>query len=1130
MADFNFYLNRQGIQGRKGDKGDAGFTPTISVSEQTLNSYKLKITNEYNEFETPNLIGNLGVTDNGGTYLRYDPATGAVSTGEIDGATTEVVGGVRKSTDTDLTNLSADTVVTPANVADMLPLLLEAGTDNVTITQDEATSKTKISVTNSSSGDVTAAGNNRFTGDNTFTGKVNIAGGALTVDGVANLNQTTAQYLNAVNITSAGEVNATSIKANGLRSDDIQTTENKKYLTELDVDNQTIQVINGKLHCNLDELGNEVNSLTGDVNNLTGNVNSLTGNVNSLTGEVTDLTGRVTANEADISAMKTGKQNKLTAGANVTLTDLTDGTVRIDATGGGGTGDIPIASATTLGGIKVGKNLTIDENGTLNATGGSGTAIDDATTSTTSTWSSSKINSEITTDIENLKNTKNNNIFDLSKFTVVGSPTITDDGITSGFSASNYIKIPYDWAKDVTNFKITGKFKVENAVQGTNYILGYVTKDYSMGLSFNSTSINWFAIKTSSENVNLYKEYSITPNIDYSYELQLNNNLYTLRLFDDTGSAVVNLSKSTSSLFSITDNYLRLGVSGNYVPSNFMTGSIDLSHFSITVDGKEVFNGLMESTKPIYDAIKANNTELSEFKTETSTDISAVNSALNEKANLTDLALKQNTLVSGTNIKTINGETILGEGNITVGGSTGDIPIATTTTAGKVKPDGTTITITDDGTISAVGGGGGGATIDDSTTATTSVWSSSKTNTEISTVANEVAQVQGNVASLDGDVSTLKTDVSGLKTDVSGLKTNVQNAITGTGDQTFDLSSVSTKPAFTKRWKFRSAPDAYQNMYFYQNSIKFDDLSSTSLRVAPDINSYGAFSSGVLISKKDANNYQIQGGESSSHTLSLFGGSGYGLLLDGNIPKISTYINNSTKYPILTTQNTKAGDGISITTEGDNVTISATGGGSTPTNMVTTDTAQDITANKTFYGEIRVGADNNYAILAKFSKEALASGDSTLLEHIDLGEASFVVQGSLGKKVYETDKYVYKKYINVDDLSDSAIKMDNSISSQVTHMAMPSNKYINLTLGASGTTYTAPADGYFTIFARAAKSVRLDALAVSCTLPDTEKGITGTHVPVKKGETMYLMYNSLNLSESWNYFRFVYAVGSEPVA
>ena len=395
MADFNFYLNRQGIQGRKGDKGDAGFTPTISVSEQTLNSYKLKITNEYNEFETPNLIGNLGVTDNGGTYLRYDPTSGTVSTGEIDSATTEVVGGVRKSTDADLTNLSADTAVTPANVADMLPLLLEAGTDNVTITQDEATSKTKISVAGggAGSGDVTAAGNNRFTGDNTFTGKVNIAGGALTVDGVANLNQATAQYLNAVNITSSGEVNAVSIKANGLRSDDIQTTENKKYLTEVDVDNQTIQVVNGKLHANLDELGNEVNSLTGEVTSLTGDVtsltgkvtsltgrvtnltdgvNSLSGKVTSLTGKVTDLNGRVTNNEADISAIKTGKQNKLIAGDNITIDENTN-TISSAAS----PYELPVATTTTLGGVKPdGETTVVNPNGIISAIGAVASFVD----------------------------------------------------------------------------------------------------------------------------------------------------------------------------------------------------------------------------------------------------------------------------------------------------------------------------------------------------------------------------------------------------------------------------------------------------------------------------------------------------------------------------------------------------------------------------------------------------------------------------------------------------------------------------------------------------------------------------------------------------------------------------------
>lgn len=721
MADFNFYLNRQGIQGRKGDKGDTGFTPTISVSEQTLNSYKLKITNEYNEFETPNLIGNLGVTDNGGTYLRYNPTTGTVSTGEIDGATTEIVGGVRKSTDADLTNLSADTVVTPANVADMLPLMLEAGTDNVTITQDEVTSKTKISVKGGGgSGDVTAAGNNRFTGDNTFTGKVNIAGGALTVDGVANLNQATAQYLNAVNITSAGEVNAVSIKANGLRSDDIQTTENKKYLTELDVDNQTIQVINGKLHANLDELGNEVNSLTGDVNRLTGDVNSLTGVINNLTGEVTDLTGRVTVNETDISAMKTGKQNTLVEGSNIILTNLSDGTVRIDATGGGGTGDIPIA---------------------------------------------------------------------------------------------------------------------------------------------------------------------------------------------------------------------------------------------------------------------------------------------------------------------------------------------TTTTAGKVKPDGKTITITDDGTISAVGGGGGGATIDDSTTATTSVWSSSKTNTEITTVDNKVAQVQGDVSTLKTDVSGIKTDVSGLKTDVSGLRTSKQNTlVSGTNIKTINGETIlgegnitvggstPTNMVTTDTAQTITGKKIFSN-FGQHDAIAFEYTGALSrpkgfigmeannaggvISLGVDYNSiYGAnritigsnISIGSEPSRRGIRFYANEDGLQDCH------------LVMGNVSASSSigFLNSSDSITLKPTTGGHLDIGSNSLTftkkDGTSHDLLA-GGGSAPANMVTTDTAQDITANKTFYGEIRVGADNNYATLAKFSKEALQSGDSTLLEHIDLGNATFVVQGNLGKKVYETDKYVYKKYLTELDVDNQTIQV-----------------------------------------------------------------------------------------------------------
>lgn len=64
-------------------------------------------------------------------------------------------------------------------------------------------------------------------------------------------------------------------------------------------------------------------------------------------------------------------------------------------------------------------------------------------------------------------------------------------------------------------------------------------------------------------------------------------------------------------------------------------------------------------------------------------------------------------LVSGTTIKTINGASVLGSGDIVVASSY-TLPPATPTTLGGVKVDGTTITVDGAGKITAVGGGSGG--------------------------------------------------------------------------------------------------------------------------------------------------------------------------------------------------------------------------------------------------------------------------------------------------------------------------------------------------------------------------------------------------------------------------------------
>ena len=56
--------------------------------------------------------------------------------------------------------------------------------------------------------------------------------------------------------------------------------------------------------------------------------------------------------------------------------------------------------------------------------------------------------------------------------------------------------------------------------------------------------------------------------------------------------------------------------------------------------------------------------------------INEVNAAVKTKANSSDVSSKQDKLVSGTNIKTVNGTSLLGSGDITISGGSGDVTSA----------------------------------------------------------------------------------------------------------------------------------------------------------------------------------------------------------------------------------------------------------------------------------------------------------------------------------------------------------------------------------------------------------------------------------------------------------------------
>ena len=146
MANFNYFLNRQGVRGLPGVKGDPGDSPIITVQTETPNEYILKITNpDGTELISPNLRGNK-ININEGTYVRYNTETGELYTSTADGATGELAGVVRLATDADITNMDERAVITPSQLADALSQYLVSPDGSVKIVQNAENSLTELTV------------------------------------------------------------------------------------------------------------------------------------------------------------------------------------------------------------------------------------------------------------------------------------------------------------------------------------------------------------------------------------------------------------------------------------------------------------------------------------------------------------------------------------------------------------------------------------------------------------------------------------------------------------------------------------------------------------------------------------------------------------------------------------------------------------------------------------------------------------------------------------------------------------------------------------------------------------------------------------------------------------------------
>ena len=174
---------------------------------------------------------------------------------------------------------------------------------------------------------------------------------------------------------------------------------------------------------------------------------------------------------------------------------------------------------------------------------------------------------------------------------------------------------------------------------------------------------------------------------------------------------------------------------------------------------------------------------------------------------------------------------------------------------------------------------------------------------------------------------------------------------------------------------------------------------------------------------------------------------------------------------------------------------------------------------------------------------------------IDLSKGSSVYKDNFNKVQPQTIKAFYyivianstKTDIQVDideiatDLNGKAdVDLTNVTDTGYIKMAgasMPSNTYIDLTLGASGASYTAPASGYYWI----EKASTQNSQYVDCVVKDsnnTSKFTVSIYyayggtiqrilVPVLKNDKLTVSYTA---GGATNYFRFFYAQGSESEA
>ena len=100
---------------------------------------------------------------------------------------------------------------------------------------------------------------------------------------------------------------------------------------------------------------------------------------------------------------------------------------------------------------------------------------------------------------------------------------------------------------------------------------------------------------------------------------------------------------------------------------------------------------------------------------------------------------------------------------------------------------------------------------------------------------------------------------------------------------------------------------------------------------------------------------------------------------------------------------------------------------------------------------------------------------------------------------------------------------------------LPDTEYIDLELKATGSHYTAPANGWFQCTERHNGTgigyvvVENTTTSLSSLCNDSSNKLCRAYVSVKKGDTITVWYGNINTSDTSSFFRFIYVKGQSSI-